>query len=313
MKDQSPQSKLSRSGDQLLRYPDKARIGPKDIDSSKRIVILIHGFTADASYLEQLMQDLADDQISIFVFEYACYRGIDRAAENLRHRLSLLDRQGKLSSKRITLVGHSMGGLVARYFVSLLEGDKYVRTVITLGTPHLGTLCNSEILPLIIEWSHSVASAAPIAFTPKSRSALQLIGHDAKPTLLDRLLKAPPPQQAVQFYSYSGGYPNIEFGKGFLKNSIAQHWLRKNLSKPNDGLVEELSSNIASEQFKVSIPLARHFNDYPEYSDTNHSNLVTNQGVALEVLDLILKDGQSYVPDSSAHLPAAQIAPKDAH
>lgn len=40
---------------------------------------------------------------------------------------------------RCLLVGHSMGGMVARYYVQLLGGDRNVDTVVTLGSPHRGT------------------------------------------------------------------------------------------------------------------------------------------------------------------------------
>lgn len=41
---------------------------------------------------------------------------------------------------RIILIAHSMGGLVSRYFVECLDGWRTVRRLITLGTPHLGSL-----------------------------------------------------------------------------------------------------------------------------------------------------------------------------
>jgi pimeloyl-ACP methyl ester carboxylesterase len=40
---------------------------------------------------------------------------------------------------QVDIVGHSLGGLIARYYVQRLGGDSRVRTVITLGTPHSGT------------------------------------------------------------------------------------------------------------------------------------------------------------------------------
>lgn len=313
MSELSKQGALSRTGDQILRFPDRARVTHKNLPNGKRIVILIHGFTADAGYLEQLMQDLDDDEVSVLVFEYACYRGIDVAAENLRYRLSLLDRDAKLSGPRITLVGHSMGGLVARFLVCLLGGYKYVHTVITLGTPHQGTLQNSAILPLLIDWSHSVASAAPIAFTPRSQSAKQLIGQDEAPTLLDRLKNAPPPNLVVRFYSISGGYPNIEFGSGFLKNAVARHWLRSNLKIPNDGLVEEVSSDITSDVLRSCFSFARHFNEYPEYSDTNHSNLVNNQVIALEIANIVARNGEPATSQAAGGAAPLQPVSKDAH
>ncbi len=42
--------------------------------------------------------------------------------------------------ERIHIVGHSMGGLIARYYVQRMGGDSRVHTVVTMGTPHEGTL-----------------------------------------------------------------------------------------------------------------------------------------------------------------------------
>src|SRR3989442_7032 len=41
---------------------------------------------------------------------------------------------------RVHLVGHSLGGLVARWYVQESGGAKSVDHCITLGTPHRGTL-----------------------------------------------------------------------------------------------------------------------------------------------------------------------------
>ncbi len=41
--------------------------------------------------------------------------------------------------EKVDLVGHSMGGLVVRYFVEKLDGATSVNAAVTLGAPHLGT------------------------------------------------------------------------------------------------------------------------------------------------------------------------------
>ncbi|MEO7725417.1 MAG: hypothetical protein ABIU29_12165 [Chthoniobacterales bacterium] len=41
---------------------------------------------------------------------------------------------------KLVLIGHSMGGLVARYYLECLGGWKSTRTLVTLGTPHRGSL-----------------------------------------------------------------------------------------------------------------------------------------------------------------------------
>ena len=40
--------------------------------------------------------------------------------------------------EKVDLVGHSMGGLVVRYFIERLEGAGSVNAAVTLGAPHLG-------------------------------------------------------------------------------------------------------------------------------------------------------------------------------
>lgn len=49
-------------------------------------------------------------------------------------------------SDQVHVVGHSLGGLIARYYVQRLHGDARVRTLVTLGTPHSGTLA-AYLLP----------------------------------------------------------------------------------------------------------------------------------------------------------------------
>jgi pimeloyl-ACP methyl ester carboxylesterase len=48
--------------------------------------------------------------------------------------------------ERIHVIGHSLGGLIARYYVTRLGGHGRVHTLVTLGTPHGGTF-NAYALP----------------------------------------------------------------------------------------------------------------------------------------------------------------------
>jgi hypothetical protein len=48
--------------------------------------------------------------------------------------------------ERVHVIGHSLGGLIARYYVTRLGGHRRVHTLVTLGTPHEGTF-NAYALP----------------------------------------------------------------------------------------------------------------------------------------------------------------------
>jgi len=49
---------------------------------------------------------------------------------------------------RVHVVGHSLGGLISRYYVQRLGGDRRVASLITLGTPHAGSM-----------WAHVVPTS----------------------------------------------------------------------------------------------------------------------------------------------------------
>ncbi|MDF1562161.1 MAG: hypothetical protein P1V51_03910 [Deltaproteobacteria bacterium] len=66
------------------------------------------------------------------------YRSSGASLEGLGLELKrLLDAQ--VRGGRITLVAHSMGGLVSRVYLQLLGGHRRVERLVTLGTPHLGS------------------------------------------------------------------------------------------------------------------------------------------------------------------------------
>ncbi|HMA48004.1 MAG TPA: alpha/beta fold hydrolase, partial [Frankiaceae bacterium] len=63
---------------------------------------------------------------------------------DVRSAAGLLARQvtalGEASGcERIHIVAHSLGGVLARYYVQRLSGEAQVHTLVTLGSPHQGT------------------------------------------------------------------------------------------------------------------------------------------------------------------------------
>jgi len=49
---------------------------------------------------------------------------------------------------QVHVVGHSLGGLISRYYVQRLRGDRRVASLVTLGTPHAGSV-----------WAHVVPTS----------------------------------------------------------------------------------------------------------------------------------------------------------
>ncbi|MCX5376412.1 triacylglycerol lipase [Streptomyces sp. NBC_00091] len=102
-------------------------------------VLLLHGFTDNRSVFVLLRRALgAGGRRRVETYNYSPFtRDLRVTARHLARRVEeLCERTGQ---DRVDLVGHSLGGLVARYHVQRLGGDARVRTLVTLGTPHGGT------------------------------------------------------------------------------------------------------------------------------------------------------------------------------
>ncbi|WP_051806933.1 esterase/lipase family protein [Streptomyces sp. NRRL F-2664] len=102
-------------------------------------VLLLHGFTDNRSVFVLLRRALAAGGLRhVEAYNYSPLTlDLRVIARHLARRVEeLCERTGH---ERVDLVGHSLGGLVGRYYVQRLGGDTRVRTLVTLGTPHSGT------------------------------------------------------------------------------------------------------------------------------------------------------------------------------
>jgi len=98
-------------------------------------VILIHGLYASAGVFRPLRRRLHDElNVGTSSFSYLPGPGI----VELTGRLTDLVRQAPEAS-RIVLVGHSLGGLVARFYVRQTQCDPRIIQTISLAAPFLGT------------------------------------------------------------------------------------------------------------------------------------------------------------------------------
>ncbi|GLW45009.1 lipase [Streptomyces sp. NBRC 14336] len=156
----------------LLLYPsgltqERRRALPKDTPDTPHLptegkppVVLLHGFIDNRSVFVLLRRSLAQHgRHRIESLNYSPLTCDIRTAADLlgRHIEEICERTG---SERVDVVGHSLGGLIARYYVQCLGGDARVRTLVTLGTPHSGT----TVVPL--------ANAHPIVRQMRPGSAV---------------------------------------------------------------------------------------------------------------------------------------------
>ena len=102
-------------------------------------VVLVHGLVDNRSIFTVMRRSLRRRGFtSVCTWNYSpLQRDVQSAAEALGRHIEAICRQ--TGHERVHVVGHSLGGLVARYLVQRLGGDARVESLVTLGTPHAGS------------------------------------------------------------------------------------------------------------------------------------------------------------------------------
>ena len=110
-----------------------------DVEAAGTPILLIHGLVDNRSIFALLRRQLRRRGFGrVWTMNYRPWTADVRdAARQLGSSIEAICEQ--TGYERIHVVGHSMGGLIARYYVQRLGGDARVHTLVSLGTPHNGT------------------------------------------------------------------------------------------------------------------------------------------------------------------------------
>ncbi|MFC0623757.1 lipase family alpha/beta hydrolase [Kribbella deserti] len=117
-----------------------------DVEAAATPILLAHGIVDNHTVFALMRRNLQRRGFSrLRTFSYSPLTLDVRAtAERMGAEIeALCDEAGY---ERIHVIGHSLGGLIARYYVQRLGGDERVHTCVTLGTPHQGTQA-ARLLP----------------------------------------------------------------------------------------------------------------------------------------------------------------------
>jgi triacylglycerol lipase len=131
--------------------PEQRGLFHVDVDAAETPILLVHGLIENRvifSVMERALRRRGFQTLS--AYDYGLHtHDIPRAAVRLGEAIQRLSTATEY--ERIHVIGHSLGGLIARYYVQRLGGDSHVHTLVTLGTPHQGTQLAwaAPMLPLI--------------------------------------------------------------------------------------------------------------------------------------------------------------------
>lgn len=127
--------KVYARGNRVVRRDDFAQ--------HAETVLLLHGFFQTRNVWEVMEDRLRYDGFGVFSFDlgglFSTFNTTraGELAERIAEKIERICARSGL--ERFHIVGHSKGGLIAREYIQRFGGERRVKSLITLGTPHHGT------------------------------------------------------------------------------------------------------------------------------------------------------------------------------
>jgi pimeloyl-ACP methyl ester carboxylesterase len=119
-----------------------------DVVAADTPILLVHGLIDNRSIFTKLRRSLRRRGFGhVYAINLPLLTDVPDAATRLADDVEDICRRTGRDS--VHVVAHSLGGLVARYYVQKLRGDARVHTLVTLGTPHGGTNA-ARLVPLAL-------------------------------------------------------------------------------------------------------------------------------------------------------------------
>jgi triacylglycerol lipase len=112
--------------------------------ATRHPVVLVHGVLGfvrtmvgrvmPLTYFQGVTEALKDAGFAVTSVRLPACASVETRARALGEALDAL------GAERVNLVAHSMGGLDARWYVGRMGGERRVASLVTIGTPHRGTV-----------------------------------------------------------------------------------------------------------------------------------------------------------------------------
>lgn len=140
--------RLQRQTGSTLKYMRLALEGNQverrtDFKDLKNPILLLHGYAGTRRVMKLLEGRLRQDGFSVFslnlggIFDTFNTKPIQDLARHVAKKIEILYRRYDIHEK-LTIIGHSKGGLIGRCYIKDFRGHRRVKALITMGTSHQG-------------------------------------------------------------------------------------------------------------------------------------------------------------------------------
>jgi pimeloyl-ACP methyl ester carboxylesterase len=131
--------------DGSLTYNSDVEVMQQAVAGAQKILLFVHGIIGDSASIVNCVRkgkagtSLADRSDLVLSFDYENLNTtIQENAALLKSKLAQVGLAAG-HNKKLVVVAHSMGGLVSRWFIEKLQGNRVVSELVMLGTPNNGT------------------------------------------------------------------------------------------------------------------------------------------------------------------------------
>lgn len=162
-------------------------------------VILIHGTISSKNVWQNLVLRLRDDDFVVFSPDYGVHgtQDIPTSAQDIGAYIEQV--LAATGAEAVDIVGHSQGGLLARYWINELGGEDYVHHLITLGAPHQGTTLMGMLGGMFTTDMSQRVAAATIRRVFGAAGMQQVIGSP----LMETLAASPETRNHIRYTCYA--------------------------------------------------------------------------------------------------------------
>jgi len=202
-------------------------------------ILMAHGvFFRDWKYFNywgRIPKELTDNGAQIFYGNHNSALSVEMAAEELKQRILEILRE--TGSEKVNIIGHSKGGLDARWAISCLGMDACVASLTTINTPHRGTPLAGKLLELTPDKAAAaVGRQYGKLFAKLGDDDCDFLGsvNGLTPQTCDELNKAMPDRGGVLYQSVGSKMRAVSSAGPPLNAGYA---IIKPLGGENDGLV----------------------------------------------------------------------------
>lgn len=136
------------------------------VSEAKSVLLLVHGIIGDTEEMAKTFSIAMESGYDlVMTYDYENLNTpIEEIAAILKGKLTGLGFNEN-DEKELVLVAHSMGGLVSRYMIEELGGDKFVDKLIMAGTPNGGSKFGE--IPGYVSWTSVALALGTKLFPPQ--------------------------------------------------------------------------------------------------------------------------------------------------